>query len=376
MPQAPVWSHVDLTAATGAPNARSVPAAYAFEGEKRQHVFFRGDDDHLHELAISIGDQSWGHYDLTAATGAPPMAGAPCGYAFEAERRQHVVYTGADHHLHELAISIGDDAWGHYDLTAATGAPEPFSDPWGYAFEAERRQHVVFLGSDRHLHELAISIGDDAWGHYDLTAATGAPQIAGAPIGYAFEAERRQHVFYRDVDNHIQELAISIGDDAWGHYDLTAATGAPLVRGKGLLHGYPFEAERRQHLLFFTVDQHLHELAISIGDNAWGHYDLTLATSAPPPAPLAALSASLPCGYAFEAERRQHVVYADGNDHVQELAISIGDNAWGHYDLTAACGAPKPLSGVVGYAFEAERRQHLVYQSADRHIHELGISMA
>jgi hypothetical protein len=106
MPQVPVWSHVDLTAATGAPKAKSVPAAYAFEGEKRQHVFFRGDDDHLHELAISIGDHAWGHYDLTAATGAPaPLVGL-VGYAFEAERRQHLVYQGADRHIHELAISL------------------------------------------------------------------------------------------------------------------------------------------------------------------------------------------------------------------------------------------------------------------------------
>src|SRR6185437_15099556 len=269
------------------------------------------------------------------------------------------------------AISIGDHAWGHYDLTAATGAPEPGADPIGYAFEAERRQHVFFHGEDDHLHELAISIGDQAWGHYDLTAATGAPKIASPLYGYAFEAEKRQHVFYAGADHHLHELAISIGDQAWGHYDLTAATGAPLVRyPHDLLSGYPFEAERRQHLLFFTADDHLHELAISIGDHAWGHYDLTLATSAPPPAPPGADTAWLAAGYAFEAERRQHVVYTDANNHIQELAISIGEDAWGHYDLTQATGAPTPIIGLVGYAFEAERRQHLVYLGADGHIHE------
>jgi uncharacterized protein with PIN domain len=376
MPEVPAWSHVDLTAATGAPTAKSIPAAYAFEGEKRQHVFFRGDDDHLHELAISIGDHAWGHYDLTAATGAPLMAGKPCGYAFEAEKRQHVVYKGADNHIHELAISIGNNAWGHYDLTAGTGAPEAYSDPFGYAFEAEKRQHVVFKGSDLHLHELGISIGDHAWGHFDLTAGTDAPELNASLSGYAFEAEKRQHVFYTGTDDHIHELAISIGDHAWGHYDLTAGTGAPLARSKGLVCGYPFETEQRQHLLYFSRgDNHLHELASSIGDHAWGDHDLTLATSAPPPAPFNAVTAVLPAGYAFEAEKRQHVVYTDGDNHIQELAFSIGDHAWNHYDLTAATGAPPPLIGLVGYAFEAERRQHLVYMGADRHIHELAISM-
>ena len=154
-----------MTAATGAPTARSVPAAYAFEGEKRQHVFFRGDDDHLHELAISIGDHAWADYDLTLATSAPPPAPftaitaiLPAGYAFEAEKRQHVLYTDGDNHIQELAFSIGDHAWNHYDLTAATGAPAPQVGLVGYAFEAERRQHLVYVGADRHIHELAISM--------------------------------------------------------------------------------------------------------------------------------------------------------------------------------------------------------------------------
>jgi hypothetical protein len=132
---------------------------------------------------------------------------------------------------------------------------------------------------------------------------------------------------------------------------------------------------RTGRLLFFTADDHLHELATSIGDHAWNDYDLTLATSAPPPAPVAANTAWLAAGYAFEAEKRQHVVYTDGNNHIQELAISIGEHAWSHYDLTQATGAPMPLVGLVGYAFEAERRQHLVYVGPDRHIHELAISM-
>jgi hypothetical protein len=49
---------------------------------------------------------AWTHYDLTAATGAPGAVSRPCGYAFAAERRQHVVYVALDGHVHELAVSL------------------------------------------------------------------------------------------------------------------------------------------------------------------------------------------------------------------------------------------------------------------------------
>jgi hypothetical protein len=70
---ASAWTHYDLTAGTGAPKSGAFPAAYAFEAEKRQHVIFYGTDGHIHELAISIGETSWSHHDLTAGTGAPAL---------------------------------------------------------------------------------------------------------------------------------------------------------------------------------------------------------------------------------------------------------------------------------------------------------------
>jgi hypothetical protein len=42
--------------------------AYVFEGQKTQHVIYRGWDDHLHELWWD-GEQHYNH--LTVAAGAP-----------------------------------------------------------------------------------------------------------------------------------------------------------------------------------------------------------------------------------------------------------------------------------------------------------------
>ncbi len=46
--------------------------------------------------------------------------------------------------------------WHHNDLTAAAGAPLPAVNQSmsGYAFEAQRTQHVIYVGQDLHFHEL------------------------------------------------------------------------------------------------------------------------------------------------------------------------------------------------------------------------------
>ena len=46
-------------------------------------------------------------------------------------------------------------AWNYNDLTsAAGGAPQTFSQPTGYAFDAYGTRHVTYVGIDRHVHEL------------------------------------------------------------------------------------------------------------------------------------------------------------------------------------------------------------------------------
>jgi hypothetical protein len=55
---------------------------------------------------LSIGSPAtttgWHHNDLTAAAGAPNAVGKPAGYTRDVDRTQHVVYRGADGHIHEL----------------------------------------------------------------------------------------------------------------------------------------------------------------------------------------------------------------------------------------------------------------------------------
>src|SRR5437867_2515630 len=111
-----------------------------FDAQGTQHVVYRGDDSHIHELVWS-GTSGWQHNDLTNASGAASKAlGDPAGYMFDAQGTQHVVYRGDDSHIHELWWS--DIGWQHNDLTNASGAaPIKDGDPVGYVFEAQGTQH-------------------------------------------------------------------------------------------------------------------------------------------------------------------------------------------------------------------------------------------
>ena len=48
----------------------------------------------------------WNHNDLTVAAGAPNAIGDPDGYTWDVDSTQHVVYRGNDGHIHELWFNL------------------------------------------------------------------------------------------------------------------------------------------------------------------------------------------------------------------------------------------------------------------------------
>src|SRR6202023_2449401 len=149
----------DLTAAAGGDAVKHPPAkpspldGYQTTFNDQQHVNYIGTDGHVHELVYT---DHWGHTDLTAAAGGdavkhPPAKGSPLdGYQTSFNNQQHVNYIGTDGHVHELVYK---DNWGHTDLTQAAGAPNaaPGSALDGYEFN--NQQHVNYIGTDGHVHE-------------------------------------------------------------------------------------------------------------------------------------------------------------------------------------------------------------------------------
>ena len=64
------------------------------------------------------------------------------GYGWEAGQSKQVVYRTADHHIHELYVTLGDN-WRHADLTAITGDPAADRINNAYSWEAVRQSKQV-----------------------------------------------------------------------------------------------------------------------------------------------------------------------------------------------------------------------------------------
>ncbi|MBX3307420.1 MAG: hypothetical protein KF751_15360 [Nitrospira sp.] len=348
------YSHTDLTLASGAPPvAAGNPMGYMGDVPR---VVYGSENSHIHEIAINPQSRTWGHLDLTAATGAPGSDGYPMGYMGDVPR---VVYGSWDSHIHEIAINPQSGTWRHFDLTAATGAPGHYGSPMGYMGQVPR---TVFWGIDNHIHEIIHKIAtnrqSETWDHFDLTAATGAPGNFGYyPMGYMGEVPR---VVYGSQDAHIHEIAINPQSGTWRHFDLTAATGAPLANSNPDPMGYIGEVPR---VVYRGQDAHIHEIAINPQSGTWRHFDLMAATGAP-------VTLGRPMGYMGDVPR---VVYRGQDAHIHEIAINPQSGTWRHFDLTAATGAPLADSDPMGYIGEIPR---VVYRGQDAHIHEIAINGA
>ena len=344
-------------------------------------MVYRGTDHHIHELWWNSA--GWHTKDLTKAaaghpaspTGAVAAAGDPAGYVFDAQATQHVVYRGTDHHVHELWWNSA--GWHGNDLTKAaarhpaspTGAVAAAGDPAGYVFDAQATQHVVYRGTDNHIHQLWWNTA--GWHISDLTMATHAAPAAGDPAGYVSDADgASQHVVYRGTDNHIHQLWWNTA--GWHISDLTTATGAAPAAGDPA--GYVFDARATQHVVYRGTDNHIHQLWWNTA--GWHTNDLTMAAHAAP-------AAGDPAGYVFNARATQHVVYRGTDNHIHQLWWDI--TGWHISDVSAATGAvavpgqpivPTGAATAVGdpagYVFDAHGgSQHVLYRGFDDRIGQL-----
>src|SRR4051794_1725232 len=373
------WSNNDLTVLTGAPAPSGLPFGFAWENAPKGssiHVVYVSSSPraslHVQELS-KIGKGNWAKADLTAITGAPQArdGDTPFGFVYPGDPSIHVLYRDANRHIHEL-VNLGGGDWRHYDLTAMTGAPDTQSAPFGFAYLSDPSMHVVYQGFDLHIHEL-VKLGGD-WRHYDLTAMTGAPLglIGSPPFGFAYPSDPSMHVVYQGFDKHIHEL-VKLGTGNWGHYDLTAMTRAPLAASAPF--GFAFPSDPSMHVVYRGGDdRHVHELA-KVGTGNWGHYDLTAMTGAPLAASattLPVLQDSAPFGYGFSwehdpASSSMHVVYLAttslGTKSICQLYKVSGRN-WGFESIpTFSLPGSVPPSG---FAWEKDPRGsslHVVYVS-------------
>ncbi|ORV33328.1 hypothetical protein AWB99_08285 [Mycolicibacterium confluentis] len=321
-PNGPVVVNVSGTAWPPLPVAGSALEGYPLSNDS-QHVFFIGTDKFVHELDITAGS-GWDDNDLTTlAEAVPPIPTSTLAGFRLGTNSKHVFFVGTDNDLYELYFTA-TEGWVCNDLTAVAGAvpPTPATALEGFRLSDDSK-HVFYIGTDNHVHELFIT-GGGRWDDNDLTTLAGAvpPTPATALTGYRL-SDNSQHVFYIGTDNHVHELFIA--GAGWNDNDLTTLAGAVPPTPATALTGYPL-SDNSQHVFYIGTDNHVHELFIA--GAGWNDNDLTTLAGAVPPTPATALT-----GYPL-SDNSQHVFYISADNHVHELYIAAGGN-WVDNDLTA-----------------------------------------
>jgi hypothetical protein len=313
------WHHNELTAVAGAPLASifGEVRAYVAHATGTQHVIYLGQnnqgllDNHVHEIHADDSND-WQHNDLTVAAGAPLALNTPTGYEFR--NLKHVVYNGFTGQTNGLIYELWHDSNGwHFNTLTGTSTPLVALGPLtARVFAPIGTQHIVYRagigGAD--IQELQWDYA--GWHQHDLTIAAAAPSANGDLTNYTFDDQDTQHINYLGTDGHIHELWWNY-DNGWHHNDLTIAAAGPAPAADGRPTGYVYRPNETQHVNYRGTDGHIHELWWD--NNGWHHHDLTIATDAPP-------AFGDPTGYEFTpnvGQGTQHVVYITRDHHLIEL---------------------------------------------------------
>ena len=357
-PNSPAVVNVSGTAWPPLPVAGTALEGYPLSNDS-QHVFFIGTDKFVHELDITAG-AVWVDNDLTTLAGAvpPTVTSALAGFRLSNDSK-HVFFIGTDNHVYELYFTAGT-GWVYNDLTALARAVPPAATSALAGFRlSDDSKHVFFIGTDNHVHELFIA-GDGRWDDNDLTTLAGAvaPAATSALTGHRL-SDDSQHVFFIGTDNHVHELFIA--GAGWADNDLTTLAGAVPPTPASALTGHRL-SDDSQHVFFIGTDNHVHELFIA--GAGWADNNLTTLAGAVPPTPTSALT-----GYPL-SDNSQHVFFIGTDNHVRELFIAGAGWADNDLTTLAGAVPPTPTSALTGYRLSNDTK-HVFFIGTDDHVHEL-----
>jgi hypothetical protein len=257
-------------------------------------------------------------------------------------------------------------AWQYNHLTNSSGGVLSAGDPTGYTTDADKTQHVVYRGTDNHIHELSF---DGEWHHTDLTsAAQGKPPSATADPAaiYFWSLLGEPAALYRGTHNHIHELLLD--GEQWKDSDLTQVISPrPMTAAGDATAIYHWPQENSLRVFYRGTDGHLCLLSIHGHAGAQNHGDITGAATGNPPA-----AVGNPAGTVWNDD--QHVVYRDSDGRLHELLGRFdGIDCWSHIDLSdTSTGEPPNAAGDPAvYVRDADSTLHVVFRGTDNHIHEL-----
>lgn len=243
--QASDWSRADLAWQNNV-GQYAMPAQegyrpFGFQDEEGMpHVVYLGADGHIHQLVWSW-DYGWVDDDLFGEAGLlfSRAIHSPTAYITPDDGILRIIYIGQDYHIHELR---NDNGWQDADLSQGANAqvgpkivgtpPFPYVTPDAGEFD----WRIVYLGTDGDIHEL-VSYPGQQWIWNNLSASLqnlDSSYQPGSSGPHAFVLQNgTAKVVYVGVDNHVHEFRLEPEPDRWFHADLTieSANGAPNADG-------------------------------------------------------------------------------------------------------------------------------------------------
>jgi hypothetical protein len=296
-----------------------------------------------------------------------------------------VIYLSAGNRINELVYS---DHWYHHDLTSEAKLPTPApvaasgSALAGYVTTFNEQQHVIFLGTDQHVHELVY--GGHQWSHNDLTIqaswqTTASVAASGSALaGYVTTFNEQQHVLFIAADNHVHQLVYDTASGHWYNDDPSSAAAAMDVAAGTALAGFQTADNQQQHVIYVATDKHVHELVYA--DPKWYTDDLTWrAHTDDPTGGTYHGSATVGSLVGFPLYGHdQCLLYVGADGHVHELGYLAKPNKWSSNDVTNGCSAATPVSGspLAAYltTYEGGEYVYAVFLGPYNYVHQLDIS--
>lgn len=329
-------------------SAAGAPAGYIGDGSA---VVFRNSDNSIQLFQGEIGQGAADKVVLSAG----PALGEPVGYFAAAAPR--VVYRDTHRAIREIFRHNGQ--WTEWNLSAALGAADAYSDPRTFV-DSANMPHVVYRDMAGDIHELYMDAG--GWHRANLSTESVPARPRPALGAMAYVASGSPRIVFRTVDNGIGELYYWNGE--WRQWDMTPLAG-PGASVRSDPQGFA-DTNGLPRVVYLDSAGDLHELRINNG--AWTHTDLSLLTGAPK-------GLGNPMG--FVAGNAARVVYRGEDGRIIELVDWNGQ--WLLNDLSATRGALKANADPMGFV-DANGVARIVYRgdedmqaqaSDDNMLHEL-----
>jgi hypothetical protein len=292
-----VWAWTDLTLSGSGQQASGQPVGYGWEHDKAGsslHVIYHGVDGHLHEL-FSYDGASWMDTDLSEGASSDLFpAGDPAVAVWDDDpggASEHVLYRGQDNHVHELYSFESGGTWESQDLTWLTqDGATPVGNPAAFVWIQDPASsppstslHVAYRDGGNGIHEYQRE--GQTWTVSDLTSLTNSSSAPAAddPVGVAWNSQpggSTIHWYYRGTDGYIRELWRGDGD--WSFNDLSTTKTGQVEPASGDLTAYVWDTDPQFgssiHVTFRGQDDDIHDLWFR--EWGWTTDDLTKIASA------------------------------------------------------------------------------------------------